>query len=191
MKRRARRRGSTWRIAVWAIIVALVLMLPLSAMHVTDDVDWSAFDFAFAGALLIAAGVACELALRVTDNWAYRVGAGVAVASILILVWVNGAVGIIGTEDDDANLMYGGVLAVLVIGAVIARFRPDGMARALFAAALAQALVGVIALAGGLGSSNDPEWPRDILGLTAFFVALWLASAWLFQKAAARPLASA
>ena len=27
-------------------------------------------------------------------------------------------------------------------------------------------------------------WPKDILILTVFFVALWLLSAWLFRKAA-------
>ena len=96
---------------------------------------------------------------------------------------MNGAVGVIGTESDDANLMYGGVLAVGVIGAVIARFRPDGMARALFATALAQALVAVIALIAGLGSTG-PIWPRGILILTGFFTALWLISAWLFREAA-------
>jgi len=42
-------------------------------------------------------------------------------------------------------LMYIGVLAVGIIGALIARFQPHGMARALFATALAQMLVAVIA----------------------------------------------
>jgi hypothetical protein len=51
---------------------------------------------------------------------------------------MNLAVGVIGTEDDPANLMYVGVLAVGIIGAIIARFRPHGMARTLFATALAQ-----------------------------------------------------
>jgi len=71
--------------------------------------------------------------------------------------------------------MFSGVLAVGIVGSVIARFRPDGMARALVATALAQALVVVIALGAGLGSP---------LILTGFFVALWLGSAWLFRKAA-------
>jgi hypothetical protein len=90
--------------------------------------------------------VACgtyELAARMTGNSAYRAAVGVAVAAAFILVWMNLAVGIIGTEDNPANLMYGGVLAVGIIGALIARFQPDGMARALFATALAQALVAV------------------------------------------------
>ena len=118
-----------------------------------------------------------------TGNIAYRAAVGVAVAAAFILVWMNLAVGIIGTEDNPANLMYGGVLAVGIIGAVIARFQPDGMARALVATALAQALVAVIALIAGLGSTG-PSWPWSIVILTGFFAALWLISAWLFRKAA-------
>src|SRR5918998_5011915 len=72
---------------------------------------------------------------------AYRSVVGVALAAAFILVWINLAVGVIGTEDDLANLMYVGVLAVGIIGAIISRFRPHGMARALFATAIAQALV--------------------------------------------------
>ncbi len=80
-------------------------------------------------------------------------------------------------------MMYFGVLAVGIIGAIIARFQPPGMARALYATALAQTAVAVIALIAGLGSTA-PIWPKDILLLTGFFVALWLLSAWLFRNAA-------
>jgi hypothetical protein len=176
------RRGNRWRIAGWSA-ATLLLLLPLVAMHFTDEVVWDVADFAVAGALLVGAGVTLELAARRTGNGAYRAAVGVALGAAVILVWVNGAVGVIGSESNDANLMYGGVLAVGVIGALIARFRPHGMARALLATALAQALVAVIALIAGLGSTR-PIWPRDILMLTGFFVALWLGSASLFQKAA-------
>jgi hypothetical protein len=54
---------------------------------------------------------------------------------------MNLAVGIIGSEDNPANLMYGGVLAVGIIGAIIARFEPHGMARALVATTLATSAV--------------------------------------------------
>jgi ABC-type uncharacterized transport system permease subunit len=79
--------------------------------------------------------------------------------------------------------MYGGVLAVAIAGSLIVRFQPLGMARVLAATAFAQALVGVIALVAGLGSTGE-NWPRVIVVLTGFFAALWLASAWLFRRAA-------
>lgn len=176
------RRWSRWRIAAWTF-AALLLLLPLLAMQVTDEVDWDAADFVIFGAMLAGAGGTYELAARMTGNGTYRAAVGVALAAAFILVWMNLAVGIIGTEDDPANLMHGGVLAVGIVGAVLARFRPHGMARALVAAALAQALVAVVALAAGWGSTA-PGWPGAILVLTALFAALWLISAWLFGKAA-------
>ena len=139
------RRGSRWRIAVWGT-AALLLLLPLIAMQFTDEVNWDETDFLVFGAMVAAAGGTYELAARTTDNSTYRAAVGVALAAAFILVWINLAVGIIGSEDSPANLMYGGVLAVGIIGAVIARFQPVGMARALSATALVQALVDVIAL---------------------------------------------
>lgn len=176
------RRGHLWRVAPWAI-AALILLLPLVAMRFTDEVAWDETDFAIIGAMLFGACGAYELAARMTGNIAYRAAVGVAVVAAFILIWINLAVGIIGSEDNPANLMYGGVLAVGILGALIARFQPHGMARALAATALAQALVGAIALIGGLGSTGA-NWPGAIALLTGAFAALWLISAWLFRKAA-------
>lgn len=177
---RGGRRGSRWRIAAWA--TAAILLLPLFAMQVTNEVAWDLADFVFAGVLIVGVGVAYELTVRMTGNTPYRAAVAVALVAAFILIWINLAVGIIGTEDNPANLMYGGVLVVGIIGAVIARFRPDGMARALFAAALAQAVVAAIALIAGMQSPVSPA--IEILGLNGFFAALWLGSAWLFRKAA-------
>ena len=132
-------------------------------------------DFIFLAILLVGVGGAYELAARMTGNRAYRVAVGVALAAAFILVCLNLAVGIIGNEDNPANWMYGGVLAVGIIGPVIARFRPHGMARALSATALAQVLVAVVALIARLGFTGP---------ITVFFAGLWLISAWLFRKAA-------
>jgi hypothetical protein len=170
----SKRRRSRFRVAVWGT-AALLLLLPLLAMRFTDEVDWDLADFAIFGAMLAGACGTYELAARMTGNNAYRAAVGVALAAAFILIWMNLAVGIIGNEDNPANLMYGGVLAVGIIGAVIARFRPHGMARALVATALAQASVAVIALIAGSGNT---------LILTGVFVALWLTSARLFRKAA-------
>jgi hypothetical protein len=107
-------------------------------------------------------------------NSAYRVAVGIAVAAALLVVWMHGAV---ATEDDSPGLLFLGVLVVGIIGAIIARFRPQGMARALLATALAQALVAVIAMIA---------WKQyfEILILSGFFIALWIGSALLFRKAA-------
>ena len=145
--------------------------------------DWDVVDFAVSGIMLLGVGVAYTFLKRKADSSSYRYAVGIALAAAFLLLWVTGAVGIIGSENNDANLMYFGVLGVGIVGAVISRFRPAGMALAMLAMAIAQATVAVVALIGGLGSTA-PIWPRDVLGLTAFFVALWLLSAWLFRKAA-------
>lgn len=124
------------------------------------------------------------------SNTAYQFAVGLALGAALLLVWLNGAVGIIGTDDNEANVMYVGVLIIGMIGAISARFEPLGMARALYATALAQALVAIIAVVGGLGSTV-PNWPWDTLGVTGIFVALWLGSALLFRNAAAGERSSA
>ncbi|WP_437627810.1 hypothetical protein [Sorangium sp. So ce1151] len=160
--------------AVWGA-AALVLLLPLVAMQFTAEVDWDLADFVIFGAMLVGACGTYELAARSTGNRAYRAAVGVALAAAFVLVWMNLAVGIIGNEENPANLMYGGVLAVGIIGAIIARFQPHGMWRAMVATALAQALVALIAVIAGLGYT---------FMLTGFFVALWLTSARLFWRAA-------
>ena len=142
--------------------------------------NWTLFDFGFAAVLIGSVAIIYTLVMRKTRNTAYRSGAGVALAAAFILVWANGAVGIIGDENNDANMMYVGVILVLIIGAIIARFRPMGLARALYATAAAQALVPVIAVFVGLG----PVASWDVLVLTVFFVGLWLVSARLFRNSA-------
>jgi hypothetical protein len=157
---------------------AFLLLLPLLAMQFTEEVNWDETDFIVAGALLFGACGAFELAARMTGSSAYRAASAVAIVAALILIWVNLAVGIIGSEDNPANLMYGGVLAIGIVGAFVARFEPRGMVRVLVAMAFVQAAVAAIALFAGLGSIGPS------LGLTAFFAALWLTSAWLFRMAA-------
>jgi len=152
-------------------------------MQFTEEVDWDVADFAIFGALLLGSGVTYELAARKTGNIAYKIAVGIAILAAFLLFWINGAVGIIGNEDNDANLMYHGVVLIGLIGAFVGRFEPRGMARAMFATAIAQALVAVIALVAGWGSSG-PIWPRGVLGMTAIFVTLWLGSALLFRRAA-------
>ena len=169
-----------------ALSTAFILLLPLVAMQFTEEVNWDLFDFAFMGALLFGTGLAYELVARKGGTAAYRAAVGVALATAFLLVWVNGAVGIIGNEGNPANVMYFGVIAIGIIGALIVRFQPQGMARALFVTALAQMLVPVIALI--IWQPQVTSWGAAGVGgvfvLNAFFVALWVISALLFQKAA-------
>lgn len=146
--------------------------------------DWSLADLVVFAGMLGAITGALALAFRRAPNRRYRAAAAVALLAAFLLCWANGAVGIIGSENNDANLMFAAVLALAVIGAAVARFKPRGMMRAMVATAAAQVLVGVIALLASAGTEGN-RWPWDVIVATAFFAALWLTAGWLFRRAAA------
>lgn len=181
MKQGNNKSGGRWRLAVWGAAVFL-LLLPLVAMQFTEEVNWTLFDFVVFGTMLAGACGAYELATRASASGVYRAAAGIAVVAAFILVWLSIGVGIIGRDGDPANLMMFGVLAVGIVGAVIARLQAHGMAVVMFAMALSQALVAAIALIAGLGASSNG--PAQILLLNGFFVMLFTGSALLFRKAA-------
>jgi len=145
-----RRRRSRWRIAAWGIAAALILLIPFVLTLLGDGIDgqgwhWTLGDFLFAFVLLFGTGLAYELLASKADHATYRFAVGIAVVSALLLVWVNAAVGIIG-DDNPANVLYVGVIVVGIIGAIIARQQPHGMARTLCVMAMAQMVVPVLAL---------------------------------------------
>lgn len=111
----------------------------------------------------------------------YRLALVVAVGSLLFLILSAGALGIIGYGREDR--MYVAVPVVAVIGTVLARLRPRGMAVALAATALTPVVIAVIALARGLQNTEGAS-VTEILGLTGMFVVLFGTSAWLFWRTA-------
>ncbi|MDJ0750459.1 MAG: hypothetical protein QNJ11_13315 [Woeseiaceae bacterium] len=145
--------------------------------------NWDLLDFLVFGTMLTILMAIVALARRRTRNRAYRGAVLIAVLGAFFLVWVNGAVGIIGHEGNDANLLYFGVLGVAVVGSFVARFKAQGMALVLYATAIAQVLVAAFAITVDLGAAG-PIWPRDILVMTAIFSVIWVLSGWLFSRAA-------
>ena len=117
-----------------------------------------------------------------TAHTYYRLAIGMALATVLFLIYGIGALGIIGAGGRP-DRMYVGVLAVGAIGTVIARLRARGMALTLLAMALAQAVVAVIALIAGLQHTEGAS-VLEILGLNGMYAALFSLSAWLFWRAA-------
>jgi hypothetical protein len=169
------------------LVAAGLLSVPLVAMQVTDEVAWGAADFAAAGTLIVGTGLLLRAAARKAGDLAYRAAVGVALAAALLLIWMNLAVGVIAEPDDRANVMYVGVLAVGILGAITARFRSDGMARALLATAIVQTLVGAIALSAGKHDAPGSSIAK-ILALNGLFAGLFIGSAVLFRHAARKQL---
>jgi hypothetical protein len=79
------------------LIVAFLLFIPLIAMQLTNEVNWTLFDFIVAGVLLLGTGLIFDLVIRKTKNIKYRIAISVALLIILLLVWAELAVGIFGT----------------------------------------------------------------------------------------------
>ena len=115
----------------------------------------------------------------------YRLAAGLALGSTLMLFWLIGAVGVIGETGDRADMMYLAVFGTFVLGAPAARLRASAMARVLTVMAGVVGVITVIALAQGRHESPITSvW--ELVGLNGFFAGLFLASAWLFRLSAGR-----
>lgn len=178
------RQVNRWRVARWSMAAAL-LCVPAIAMRYTSEVVWTASDFLAMATLLAVVLGTYELLASRAQNIVYRAASVLTTLGLFLLIWINLAVGIIGDEGNAANLMFAAVIAILIGGACIARFRPGGMVRTLGAAAGAQLAIGAIALAGDLGIEGA-GWPRDVIALTIFFTGLWAVAGALFKLAGDR-----
>ncbi len=167
-------RKNIWRIIGWGGAIALILT-PLVAMQFTREVNWDETDFIVAAIIFGIVGGLIELAVRLSSNWYFRLGAMFAVLAGFMVVWSNLAVGMIGNEDNPVNLWFGVVLLIAIGGAVLSRFRKANMAIVTLAAGLVQAAIGMFV--GVLGS--------DMRGgiFTIILSCAWLISSALFQTA--------
>ena len=167
-------RINSWRGLGWGG-AACLLLAPLVAMQFTPVVNWTPSDFIFAALLLGSVGGLFELAVRLSGSAAYRIAAALGLGASFLVVWANGAVGIIGNENDPINLVFLAILALGLAGALLARFRPGGMAMTLAAMA-----GGMLAMALYVLATNPN---REALFI-AVFAGLWFLASGLFRKAA-------
>jgi hypothetical protein len=133
---------------------------------------WTLSDFIVMGVMFAITGVTIELAVRSSTDWAHRLAALVAILAGFLTVWVNLAVGMIGSDDNPYNLWFGGVLAIAISAALLTRSSAT-MAGMMVVTALAQAAVSIF------GFSTDLR--GGVLSLA--FAGLWLLSAGLFWMA--------
>lgn len=174
---------SPWRLVLWTIPTVLLASAAVMTVRATEGWLWTPFDFVVAAVLLYGTTGLIDLAIRKGGSLAYRLGAALAVVVSFLLVWVNGAVGVIGNENNPANLMFVAVILIAVAGAVLARFAAKGMARATLLACALTAAIAAAAPVFGWGADEPP----GTVGLTMLiggFALLWGLSAALFAKAA-------
>lgn len=159
-----------------------ILLIPFIAMQFTHEVDWTFSDFVIFGGMIVGVGSAYALITRKFYNFYYRIATGSSLLSVFLMLWANGAVGIIGSENDAINLGYFAVLGVGLIGAAISGFKPLGLSYTLFTMAFMIVGIGIAALFIGM---QDLPYSSviEILGVTAFFTVLYVFSGLLYRHA--------
>ena len=78
-------------------VVTLLLSIPFVAMQFTAEVNWSLTDFITMGVLLLGTGLLCELVIRKVTQTKHRIALCGVILLVLILIWLELAVGIFGT----------------------------------------------------------------------------------------------
>lgn len=78
-------------------VAELVLLVPFVAMFYTEEVDWKLPDFIVVGILLAGVGFAYQLIVTGLKDNTNQVALGIVIGVAMILVWLELAVGIIGT----------------------------------------------------------------------------------------------
>lgn len=83
---------------VFIVLAALsLLLIPFIAMQFSGEVKWSPVDFVIMGVLLTGTGLLCELVLRSTKRFGYRLLLIAACLFAFLLIWAELAVGIFGS----------------------------------------------------------------------------------------------
>ncbi|WP_375290716.1 hypothetical protein [Qipengyuania sp.] len=166
-----------WRIALWGAAAAL-LLIPAVAMRYTREVNWTASDFVFGGVLLAALVAGFEVAMCVGRNAPHRLGIAIAALTGFLTVWINGAVGILGSEDEATNLAFIALVCGAVIAGFVTWFRARPMVWVMAALSVSQFVVGIAAALWTM-PGHQVEW-----GVLAFFAVLWGGAAACFSGSA-------
>ncbi|NNF20190.1 MAG: hypothetical protein HKN61_10460 [Flavobacteriaceae bacterium] len=171
------------RIVLWATIISVLLMIPAVATRYTEEVQWDLTDFILMGSALSLLGFLYEVIARSATPY-YRAAFVIGLLGLFLLFWVNAAVGIIGHEGQDANLLYSAVFATGLLGSLYTRLNSRGMSRTMMAMGIVQLLVPVVALM--IWPPPLISWSPGVFGVfavSAFFSLLFFLSAYLFHLA--------
>jgi len=127
------------------LITILILLIPLFGNLYFAGFYWELFDFVLAGGLIFSLLLGLSFVRKQSVSGYYKIAWLLASLALFLLVWINGAVGIIGSEDNVANSLYLGVFLVFAVGSLITRFSSHGMSYVLFLTALVHSSIPVIA----------------------------------------------
>ncbi len=164
---------TTLRVALGALAL---LMVPLVASQLVPGWNWNAGSFVIVYLLFFGTGMAYAVIARKMGAWSYKAGVGVALVAGFALGWSNMVQ--VADSGHPENLVYYSVLAVGVVGALLARLQARGLARTSFVMAATLALIALL-----LPSGAPPDMALRMAIGHGVFVALFTASGLLFRRA--------
>ena len=85
------------RFSILTFAPLALLLIPLIAMHYSDEVHWTLIDFAIMGVLLLVAGMWTQRVVKRVKSFPRRATYIILVILLFLLVWTELAVGIFGT----------------------------------------------------------------------------------------------
>jgi len=165
------------------LITLAILLIPVFGMKYGSGWHWTLLDFIFAGTLIGGTQLAYEFISKRMAQSSNKIAVGLTLLGMFLLIWVNGAVGIIGYEGSMINAMYFAVIAIIFFGSIITRFKASSMAYILYAAATVQMLIPTIALILDRPEIRETPGVLGVFVLNAAFATLFVVSAILFRRA--------
>jgi hypothetical protein len=85
------------RFSILTFAPLALLLIPLIAMHYSDEVHWTLIDFAIMGVLLLVAGMWTQRVVKRVKSFPRRATYIILVILFFLLVWAELAVGIFGS----------------------------------------------------------------------------------------------
>jgi hypothetical protein len=164
-----------------ALLGLIVLTIPFTTMRFTHEVNWEPLDFGVAWFLIFGTGISFHFICRTYRNSMYKIASALAVCAGFAIIWVNGAVGIIGNEENPINLLFGIVLLIMILGSHFVKRSPRNMAWVMLVTATSQI---VITLWGTLiHLSNYPAYNfAGVIRITLLSSTIWGLISLLYYK---------
>ena len=75
----------------------LLLLIPFIGMMLTDEINWSVFDFIIMGVFLLLLGIGINAIINKTENKKNRILFIALLIVVFLLIWAELAVGIFGS----------------------------------------------------------------------------------------------
>ena len=85
------------RFSILTFAPLALLLIPLIAMHYSDEVHWTLIDFAIMGVLLLVVGMWTQRVVKRVKSFPRRATYIILVILLFLLVWAELAVGIFGS----------------------------------------------------------------------------------------------